>query len=241
MTNMQRPCVLDVTSRMSACASEAAVQSLLAEVTFSLGFDFYLYGSRLLVDRGRHEDRIVTNYPAGWLELYQAMRYSVIDPVVRHAMANVAPVIWQERLFVLAAERELRENARSFGLEHGVTFPVHSRHGDVGLLSLVVRPDGPSAGHWQRNIPWGHLLAALTHDAMLQLTKSSQRRGVRPLTPREKECLKWIAVGKTNTEIASILGLSGHGVSYHVRNLMDKLEVGSRHHAISKAVALRLI
>ncbi|HVW52726.1 MAG TPA: LuxR C-terminal-related transcriptional regulator [Trinickia sp.] len=36
------------------------------------------------------------------------------------------------------------------------------------------------------------------------------------LTPRELECLKWIAAGKSSWEISHIIGISEHGVLYHI-------------------------
>jgi len=45
-----------------------------------------------------------------------------------------------------------------------------------------------------------------------------------PLTPREEEILKYIALGKTNPQIASILSLSVKTVEWHRTNLMSKLD-----------------
>ena len=61
------------------------------------------------------------------------------------------------------------------------------------------------------------------------------------LTPRETECLRWVAQGKTNWEMARILVVSEHGITYHLRNVMGKLQVSSRHQAVRRAVALGLL
>ncbi len=45
------------------------------------------------------------------------------------------------------------------------------------------------------------------------------------LTPREKEVVKLIALGKTSREIAQILGLSVKTVNTHRNNIMRKLEL----------------
>ncbi len=53
-----------------------------------------------------------------------------------------------------------------------------------------------------------------------------EARGKRKgLTPREKEVVKFIALGKTSKEIAQILGLSVKTVNTHRNNIMRKLEV----------------
>jgi DNA-binding CsgD family transcriptional regulator len=56
------------------------------------------------------------------------------------------------------------------------------------------------------------------------------------LTPRENEVLGWIAQGKTNPEIAIILGLSVRTVYKHVENLFAKLGVGNRAEAMLQAL-----
>ena len=48
------------------------------------------------------------------------------------------------------------------------------------------------------------------------------------VTPREREVLKLVAGGATNKEIASALSISDNTVKYHMRNIMDKLQVRNR-------------
>ncbi len=58
------------------------------------------------------------------------------------------------------------------------------------------------------------------------------------ITPREMEVLSWVRDGKTNDEIAAILGLSMLTVKNHLRHAMKKLVVRSRGQAVAKAIAL---
>jgi DNA-binding CsgD family transcriptional regulator len=55
------------------------------------------------------------------------------------------------------------------------------------------------------------------------------------LSPREREVLELIAEGKQNREIAAQLFLSHRTVEAHVASILTKLDVGSRHQAVSKA------
>ncbi len=54
---------------------------------------------------------------------------------------------------------------------------------------------------------------------------------VRPLTPREREVHHWLSEGKTNDEIAIILGISPHTVKNHLDHIFQKLGVENRHAA----------
>jgi DNA-binding NarL/FixJ family response regulator len=57
------------------------------------------------------------------------------------------------------------------------------------------------------------------------------------LTPRETEVLSWIAKGKTNRDVADILGLSPRTVNKHLEHVFEKLGVETR--AAAAALASR--
>lgn len=61
------------------------------------------------------------------------------------------------------------------------------------------------------------------------------------LSKKERECLYWVALGKTSGEISRILGVSHHTVNFHIRNTFTKLNVTNRPAAIAQAVALSLL
>jgi DNA-binding NarL/FixJ family response regulator len=56
------------------------------------------------------------------------------------------------------------------------------------------------------------------------------------LTQREAEVLLWVAQGKSNGEIATIIGAAENTVKKHVQNIFEKLGVESRHAAIVRAL-----
>lgn len=53
------------------------------------------------------------------------------------------------------------------------------------------------------------------------------------LTPREHEVLSLVAVGRSNKEIASALGIGVRTIEFHLKNIFPKLGVRSRAEAIS--------
>ena len=56
----------------------------------------------------------------------------------------------------------------------------------------------------------------------------SQNLKIRKLTPREKEVLCLVALGKNNKEIAEELVISKHTAKAHVGNIMDKFNIHDR-------------
>ena len=82
-----------------------------------------------------------------------------------------------------------------------------------------------------------HQLAFLTHERCRTLT------GVAPvsdpqatLTHRELECIRWVAAGKTDTEIAKLLGVSQTTVKTHIDQARRKLGARTRAQAIARLV-----
>jgi DNA-binding CsgD family transcriptional regulator len=79
-------------------------------------------------------------------------------------------------------------------------------------------------------------------DALLPMLLLSEQRAPRErlrrhgLTPREAEVLHWIGEGKTNPEIALILGAAPRTIHKHTENIFRKLGVDNRHAAMRIAL-----
>ena len=58
------------------------------------------------------------------------------------------------------------------------------------------------------------------------------------LTPREAEVLLWISQGKTNYEVAVIVGAKSGTVRKHVEHILSKLSVENRTAAAAIALAI---
>ena len=58
------------------------------------------------------------------------------------------------------------------------------------------------------------------------------------LSSREVECLHWIAIGKSNREIADLLGISVDTAKEHIQSLFQKLRVHGRAQAVSRGHVL---
>lgn len=58
------------------------------------------------------------------------------------------------------------------------------------------------------------------------------------LTPRATEALLWLAQGKTNSDIASILGITESTVKKHVQEMFEKLGVETRGAATVRALEM---
>jgi transcriptional regulator EpsA len=105
------------------------------------------------------------------------------------------------------------------------------------LFGLPMRP-GP------RHAYFLELLLAHLHLALLRLPAHEGRGGdapVRPLSAREAEIVGWLREGKSNDEMAQILGISALTVKNHLQRIYRLLGVGNRAHALARCLELRLL
>jgi DNA-binding CsgD family transcriptional regulator len=61
---------------------------------------------------------------------------------------------------------------------------------------------------------------------------------LRRLTPREIEVLQHTATGRANADIASDLGITVHGVKFHLASIFRKLGVHNRTEATASYLSL---
>jgi DNA-binding NarL/FixJ family response regulator len=66
-------------------------------------------------------------------------------------------------------------------------------------------------------------------------------RASHALTPQETELLKLMVEGHHYKTAAREMGISTHTVSFHLRNIYDKLQVHSKTEAVAKALRERLV
>ena len=212
------------------------VHKALLSISAGLGFDAFLYRGRFQSGCVRLVEHIESNYNPSWRQHYDKEHYVQVDPTVQHACSSLSPLIWSDAMYATDVQKRFKDEARQYGLAEGATFPVHSRNGDFGMLSLSLSDsDEEARQHARAMLSWGALLAAMTHETMTRIVKGHSAAQSPKLTRREAEILAWIAQGKSNWEIARLVDISEHGVSYHVRNILLKFDVGSRHRAVAKA------
>jgi DNA-binding CsgD family transcriptional regulator len=68
-------------------------------------------------------------------------------------------------------------------------------------------------------------------------TPEPEHAALSRLTSREREVLRRAALGDTNMQIATALGVTVHAVKFHLASIFRKLEVGNRTRAAAVYLA----
>ena len=228
-------------------ASLAELKRSVELAAEELGFQYFFCRGRFPNSSATVNEFHLKNCPEEWQG--DAVRSDVTsDPLYRRALREVTPIFWRD---LAPYEPAWIAHARKFGLATGVTLPVHGPGSRWSSLSLVKNRCGAGAEH-DIKVALGkcHLLAVFVHDVAERIIKNlvgsaipaGQRRSESwGLTERERDCLIWIAAGKTIADTASILQVTQRTVVFHLVNARRKLGVANSHHAIMKAVSLGYI
>jgi len=90
-------------------------------------------------------------------------------------------------------------------------------------------------------IPVRLFAKALARQRTEQTHEQERKRRTSMFTPRELEVLKLMGDGFDTIEMSKRLGVAGHTIEWHVRHVIEKLEVHSKLQAVIAAVRLGLI
>ena len=125
---------------------------------------------------------------------------------------------------------------KSFGLQNGVTVPIHSPDGFAGLVTVAGSMDEPDETVTSA-------IQTISYYTIEQLRKLRNQACAdnKLLTNRERECLSLAAIGKTDWEVGEILSISGNTVHTHIENAKRKLKTTTRVHAVVTAIQQGLI
>lgn len=85
------------------------------------------------------------------------------------------------------------------------------------------------------------ILAPEITEQVFGMVRSGQLGIAKVLTEREIEVLRLLARGSSTSQVAERISISENTVKTHIRNILAKLEVGSRTEAVAKATQLNLI
>ncbi|WP_131195791.1 helix-turn-helix transcriptional regulator [Lichenihabitans psoromatis] len=232
--------------RLDACEQKAEAHDVVGALALALGFSFFSYAVPSLGAEGANSaGMLMTNYPQGWQDRYQAKQYQVEDPVLVQGHRNLRPFAWGGGDYLKTIgpnERRLFIEAQAFGIVSGFAVPVHGPGRTCGLFSVAgpeQRPHAPDVGHSDF-----HALLAIAqavHSKFVRWqTECATLTDVR-LSEHERLCLLWTTQGKTAWEVAQIIGRSKATVDFHLRRAAAKLGAVNKVHAAFKARELDLL
>lgn len=177
-----------------------------------------------------------------WGELFVARRYYLDDPALLTCQRTNTAFPWSMMRdlipFTERQERVVRE-ARRHGLGNGYTLPIGVIGEPMGCCSFV---SGRSKLPSRERCRAASLLGAEAFCQARRLHGFPARASSLPrLSRRKLECLRYLAIGKTDGDIAAILGLSQPTVRTYMTMLRRDFDVVSRAQLVAAALRFGFI
>lgn len=211
---------------------------IMEEVTRVMGFDYYALVQHIDIRKSSTADSLwLHNYPERWAQAFTQRGLYATDPMHLASQKTCVGFVWSEvgKIIRLTAhQRRVLAEAEQEGLGDGFTVPAHLPGDSNGSCSFGMR-----AG---RGVPRDKLMTAQligTYAFETGRKLLASRRGTQApprLTPRQLECVTFAARGKTDGEIAAILGIKESTVRDYIEQACLRYDVRRRVQLIVRAI-----
>jgi LuxR family transcriptional regulator, quorum-sensing system regulator BjaR1 len=161
-------------------------------------------------------------------------KYYLRDPMLRELYRTADPFSWKEVLSrhqLCDGDRAIVSDAAAWNMREGFVIPLYGIGGQFHAVTMA----GPKP---RTDTDARAKLLLLSIFAYAKARKLSKRPAnpVPTLRPRQREALQWVAVGKTDWEIAQIMRISENTVHKHIENAKRAIGVTTRVQAVVDAI-----
>lgn len=238
MMNISRP-ILENSSLTDP--KEFELVDSISSHAVRLGFDYYSFMLRIPQSLTRPKVKSCDNYSQEWRNYYQRNECMLTDPAIQLAMRSSRPVLWSEKLY--HQNKVLWQEMKRDGHCVGVTQSCWGPQSVAGFLSFS-RSQGAIGKAELKQIeeelrPLSLALFAGFYD--LYRLDETYNVSEQIITLREREILRWTGDGKTAEDISIILNITPRTVHFHMNNVLNKLIVSNKVHAVMKAHLIGLL
>jgi DNA-binding CsgD family transcriptional regulator len=217
---------------------DASLLALSKDIVDRYGLQTVAYFASNIPRIAEHEPYLAVTYSPEWVDHYKRSGYEMIDPVLAKGFSSILPVDWSEIGMGDRKYKKLFGEANEFGVgRQGLTIPVRGRHGERALFTITTQD---SDAEWRAKLKWmmRDFQSIAHHFHQLVLRVEGVKLDEVVLAPREIDCLRWAACGKTTNDIAAILLISPRTVEHYLNQAKMKLDATNITQAVTKAMAL---
>ena len=220
----------ELTSELSSATNVREIGEALVAVSQRFGFT-----TALILDMTKLFDRVGPALIYATSERKEVESFDLKVPFANHPFTLQARL--SEKPFVMSRLRLRRGESEEAWQKmmpdvlrdkDGVVVPVHEKN----ALAWAAAFAGADADLSQRALSVLSAAVHAGHARFVELWEEGVPKS--PLSPREAECLRWIAHGKTDFEVGKILEISPRTVRFHINNAKNKLGVATRIQAVAK-------
>lgn len=223
---------------VSSARSQAELRSILGDIARELGFAHFALSHHVDLRNSSEPAIRIHNYPEEWERYYDRKQLGRTDPVHRACQMTAVGFAWAQlpRMIPLTRmDRAVLDAAARQGLGNGFTVPAHvpgEVNGSCSFASARAKPLKTE------HLAVAQLVGAFAFEAARGLVKRDCQKLADParFSDRERDCLIWVARGKSDSEIATILGISPETVHQYVKQARANYDAVSRSQLVAHAL-----
>jgi LuxR family quorum-sensing system transcriptional regulator CciR len=221
------------------------MRDLLVSISGEMGFHSFALVQHVK-NFSRENDKFlaISNFSQGWIDYFLKHRLHADEPLYAASRRTTVGFRFDDLPSLIALNdrhKAVREAGRKAGITDGFCVPAHIPGEANGSCTFAMNNGAPLPA---ANLPMAQLVGSFAYEAARQLLRSGIRfvgrsfeqsdtarradaAGPR-LTTRQIDCIILVARGKTDWEIARILGLHEQTVTQHLNEARRRCGVSRR-------------
>ncbi|QNA83758.1 LuxR family transcriptional regulator [Sphingomonas sp. So64.6b] len=223
------PLVEEFARAAGRLSSPGALHATLSMISTQLGFRYFALTHHVDMLRIGQEAIRLHNYPDSWAEFFDRNSLGVSDPVHRASHLTGIGFAWSQvpRMISLTpGDHQILSLAGVHGIGEGFTVPTNvpgEANGSVSFATMSGQPLPEEA------LSAAQLVGAFAFESARRLWRMRDPViGLPRLTDRQRDCLIWVARGKSDWEISRIIDISQETVVRHVKQARERYGVQKR-------------
>jgi LuxR family quorum-sensing system transcriptional regulator CciR len=203
----------------------------MAAISVELGFQYFALSHHVDVATAGDAAIRLHNYPQRWADYYDENALGVSDPVHRASQVTSIGFPWSRMAAMIPltpGDHHILALGRAQGVGDGFTVPAHVPGEACGSCSFACEVGRPLP---QVMLPLAQLAGNFAFEAARRLWLGRGGHLLYPgpaLTDRQRDCILWVARGKSDWEISRILGISEETVARHIKQACARYGVNKR-------------
>lgn len=223
------PVAASLVAIVESAQDRAALAAAMGDITRKLGFEHFALTHHVAVMNDASDAIRLHDYPDAWADYYDRQRLGVSDPVHRAAHVTSVGFRWSQIGSMIAltpADQRVLALGTAQGIGDGFTVPANVPGEARGSCSFAL---GRGQALPEANLPLAQLAGAFAFEAARRLwTGRGHLHDAPALTDRQRDCVLWMARGKSDWEISRILDVSEETVVRHVKDARERYGVQKR-------------
>lgn len=183
---------------------------------------------------------IGVDFPDAYFSDIRQADGGIHSPLMQRWIERQEPVVFEPEDHASEVSAEWLAIFNRHGLRNSLAHGMRDLNSPITSYFNFCGIDGLSGRHsYLLRLLVPHLHVAVTRVVAEALRRPSA--ALPQLTPREKEVVSWLYLGKTNWEIGQILGIAEKTVKNNLSAIFDKLAVSNRTQLLARITELKLL